>query len=142
MFSESIIDTATRQAYLETHYYIHGDSPITLHVGVASEPLAAIYKTMQVNCCTFITACNPYSQSLKNSVNAERHKVLAHELRQLDMKFIESTGQHPSNHWPGEASFLVWNLSLEDSKKLGIKYEQNAIIWCGTDTVPQMVLLR
>ena len=142
MFSESIIDAATRQAYLETHYYVHGDSPMTLHVGVASEPLAAFYKAMHVNCCAFITACNPYSQSVENSVNAKRHQVLAHELRQLDLKFIESTGQHPLNLWPSEASFFVCGLSLEDSKKLAIKHKQNAIIWCGSDTVPQLVFLR
>jgi len=142
MSSDSNIDPPMRQAYLETHYHVQGDVPMTLQVGVASGPLAAFYKTMQINCCTFITACNPYSQSLEDSVNAERHQVLADELRQLDLKFTESIGEHPSNLWPGEPSFLVCGLSLEDSKKLGTKHEQNAIIWCGIDAVPQLVLLR
>lgn len=142
MSLDSNIDPPTRQAYLETHYYVLGDAPMTLHVGVASEPLADFYGIMQINCCTFITACNPYSQSLEDSVNAERHQVLAHELRQLDLKFTESIGEHPSNFWPGEPSFFVCGFSLEDSKKLGTRHKQNAIIWCGSDAVPQLVLLR
>jgi len=132
MFLKSVIDPATRQAYLETHYCVHGDPPMTLHVGVANEPLAAFYKAMHVNCCAFITACNPYSQKLEDSDNAERHQALAHELNQLGLKLIESTGQHPSNLWPVEVGFLVWGLSMEESMKLGTRHEQNAIIWCGT----------
>ena len=142
MFSESIIDAESRKAYIETHYYVHGESPMTLHVGVASEPLVAFYKTLKVKCCAFITAFNSYSQKLEYSINAERHEVLAHELQQLGLKFIESTGEYPLNLWSGEASFLVWGLSMEDSMKLGTRHEQNAIIWCGSDAVPQLVLLR
>jgi hypothetical protein len=42
---------------------------------------------------------------------------------------------------PGEPSFLAFGLALEASKTLGKAYEQNAIIWCGADAVPNLVLL-
>jgi len=36
----------------------------------------------------------------------------------------------------------VPGLSLEASKSLGARFEQNAIVWSGADAVPQLILLR
>lgn len=36
---------------------------------------------------------------------------------------------------------LVLGLALEAAKSLGNAYEQNAVIWCGADAVPNLVLL-
>jgi hypothetical protein len=33
-------------------------------------------------------------------------------------------------------------LSLEAAKALGKKYDQNAVVWCGPDAIPELVLLR
>ncbi len=51
-------------------------------------------------------------------------------------------GQHPSNSWAGEESFLVFGVSLEAAKALGRRFEQNAIVWSAADAVPQLILLR
>ncbi len=142
MFPDSVIDTATCQAYRETHYVVHGSTPLTLQVGIANPALAVLYKAQRIDACAFITACNPFSQLLEAAVNAERQEALQRELRQRSLKFIDGIGQHPSNLWLGEASLLVLGLSLEASKVLGARYEQNAIIWCGPDAIPQLVLLR
>ena len=142
MFSASIIDPAICQSYLETQYHVHGDAPLTLQVGVANASLAAHYKALRAGSCAYITACNPFGQSLEACVNADLHTAFAGELRQCSLRFVEGIGQHPSNRWPGEASYLIWNLSLEAAKALGIRHQQNAIIWCGLDTVPQLILLR
>ncbi len=64
------------------------------------------------------------------------------ELRLRSLLFIEGVGQHPSNRWPPEPSFLVLDLSLEAAKALGSRHEQNAIVWCGADATPLLVLLR
>ena len=142
LFTTPIIDPATRQSYLETHYHVLGQTPFTLEVGIANVSLEKQYKAHRVESCAFITACNPFSQSLEESVNADLHAAFALELRQHSLMFEEGLGQHPSGQWPGEASYLVWGLSLEAAKKLGIKHDQNAIIWCGLDAVPQLILLR
>ena len=142
MSEESIIAPGTCQSYRETHYRVLGDMPFTLEVGIANPSLAALYKSLRVQSCAYITACNPLSQSLEASVNADLQAAFAGELRQRNLKFVEGLGQHPSNEWPGEASFLVWNLALEAAKTLGTKHQQNAIIWCGLDAVPQLILLR
>lgn len=132
----------TVQAYRETHYRVYTDPPLTLHVGVVSALLSALYKSRRVQSCAFITAFNPLGQCVCESVNAQRQEALARQLRQRSLQFIESIGQHPSSGWPGEASFLVWGLSLEAGKVLGRQHQQNAIVWCASDAIPQLVLLR
>jgi len=136
------IDPGTVEAYRETDYVVHADAPITLKVGIANPGLLAMHKDRRVDSCTFITACNPGSRRLPDVDNAVRQDALAGELRLRSLPFIEGVGQHPSNRWRPEPSFLVLGLSLEAAKALGSRHEQNAIVWCGIDATPQLVLLR
>lgn len=142
LLSKSLIDPGTIQAFLETDFRVHGDTPFTLRVGEASAALAAAHKLHGVDCSVYITACNPFSKILDDSANSERHAALGRELGQQRLAFIEGVGQHPSNQWPGEPSFLVFGLTVEAAKALGTHLEQNAIIWCGSDVVPQLICLR
>ena len=140
--SDTIIDAATIQAYRETEYRVHGDEPFILRIGQACEMLAAVHKRHRVDCSAYITACNPYSQRLDDVANARRHADLGHELRQRSLTAFDGIGQHPSNPWVGEASYLILGLTLEAAKTLGTRLEQNAIVWCGADVRPQLILLR
>ncbi len=142
MFSESQIPRATIQAYLETHYQVHGFSPTLLKIGEGNATLAAIHRSNGVEASVFVTACNPFSEPLDDAANAERQKILAVELTQRGLTFIEGVGQHPSNDWAGEPSFLVLGVSVEEAKELGARFGQNAIVWAGSDAVPKLVLLR
>ena len=142
MATSSAIDSSTVRAYLETHYLVGGDTPTALRIGEANHILGQLHKTSRAESSTFITACNPFGQVVDDPTNVERNASLIRELRVRSLRFVEGLGQHPSNEWPGEASVLVFGLSLEASKALGNRYPQNAIVWCGADTVPQLVLLR
>ena len=139
---ESIIDAGTVQAFRETEYRVHGGEPFTLRVGETCSALAAAHKRHRVECSAYITACNPFSQILDDEANAERHAALGREISQRSLASIEGIGQHRSNQWPGEASHLIFGLTLEASKALGTRLEQNAIVWAGGDAVPQLILLR
>ena len=139
---ETVVDAGTVQAFRETEYRAHGDEPFTLRVDEMSPTLAAAHKRHRVDCSAYITACNPFSQILDHQANAERHAALGRELGRRSLASIEGVGQHPSNQWPGEASYLVFGLTLEAAKTLGTRLEQNAIVWSGTDGVPQLILLR
>ncbi|MGF6637029.1 DUF3293 domain-containing protein [Paraburkholderia sp. MM6662-R1] len=142
MTSSSNIDQATVKAYLETHYRVEHDVPMTLIVGKPNPSLAALHEAAHVESSAFITACNSFSRVCDVEVNVRRQEALARELTQLGLKFINGVGQHPSGDWPGEPSFLVLGVSLEDAKELGERYDQNAIVWVGHDAVPQLMLLR
>ena len=142
MFSDSVIDRVLIQAFLETDYRVDAPTAMALRVGVANPMLADLHKARRVESSAFITACNPFSQAFDEMANVERQETLARELRQKGLTFFEGIGQHPSNKWPGGPSFLALALSLEAAKALGTRHEQNAIIWCGADAVPALVLLR
>ena len=142
MFPGSVIDQRSIQAYLETNYHVHSDAPLTLNIGVANPTLAELHKAHRIESSAFVTACNPFSQAFDESANAERQAALARELQQRSLTYIEGIGQHPKNEWPGELSFLVLGLSREAARALGNRHEQNAIVWCGLDVVPELVLLR
>jgi hypothetical protein len=43
---------------------------------------------------------------------------------------------------PGEPIFLSLLLVLDEAKVIGTQYRQNALVWCGEDAVPLLILLR
>jgi hypothetical protein len=136
------IDPATAQAYRETNYGVQATDPFVLRVGEACPELLAAHQQHRVDCSAYITACNPFSQACESEVNTERHAALGRELDQGGLTYLEGIGQHPSNQWPGEASYLIFGLPLDAAKALGSQLAQNAIVWTGADAVPQLILLR
>jgi hypothetical protein len=140
--SESSIAPETIQAYRETDYRVFSDIPVTLRIAERNEALLGLYKTNRCDSGAFVTACNPLGQQFSEAENTRLQDQLEHELGFRSLNFIAGEGKHPVGDWPGEPSFLVFGLSLEAAKTLGRKLEQNAIVWCGNDAVPQLVLLR
>jgi hypothetical protein len=134
------------QAYRETHYWVIADAaavvPFVLRVDEASKVLAGLHKEFGVDCSAFVTACNPWSESLTDEENFKRMEKLRHALRTRSLRWLEGIGQHPRNLWPGEPSVLVLGLSLAAAKVLAQDFEQNAFVWSGSDARPQLVLLR
>ena len=139
---ESVIDSGLVQAYRATEYKVHGDERFTLKVEEASPALAAAHKRHGVDCSAYITAWNPLGIDQEIGVNIQRNAELYAELRARSLASIEGLGQHPSNQQPGEASYLIFGLTLEAAKTLGTMWEQNAFLWSGADAVPQLILLR
>ena len=138
----SLIDPTTLKAYEETEYHVHGDELFTLHVGQFCPALAAAQKKYQSDCSAYVTAFNPFSEVVDDAINAERHVSLARELSRRSLSYLEGVGQHPSNKWPGEVSYLIFGLTLEAAKILGTRLGQNAIVWSGADATPQLAVLR
>jgi hypothetical protein len=139
---ETELDPQLIRAYRETHYKVLAPEPFTLQVDQTSPELAALHRAHGVKCSAFITASNPYSQRLSDEQNQARQEEFRSELKRRSLQFYQGVGQNPSGDWPGEASFLVLGLSLEAAKVLGVKLEQNALIWSGADAVAELVVLR
>jgi hypothetical protein len=142
LLPSSAIDTNIIQAYLETEYRAHGRPAFTLRVGQASSDLHDAHRLNNVDCSAFLTACNPLSTPFDAAANAARQALLAEELSSQGLVFVRGIGQDPTNRWPGEDSFLVFGLALDEAKSFGSKYDQNGFIWSGRDAVPQLILLR
>lgn len=140
--TNTVIPEDIVQAYLETQYRVNANPAFTLRVGVQSADLITLHKGLGKGCSTFITAWNPWSKQLGILENKALNEALSEQLDQLGLPYIGGIGQHPSNAWPGEESFLVFGLPLDESKALGSRFEQNALIWCSEDATPQLILLR
>jgi hypothetical protein len=129
-------------AYMETEFQVYGEPPFVLRIGLHSEALSRLHADRHVFGSAYITACNPRSAPLSDADNHQRQQALAADLTRRGLFFLPGVGQHPTNGWPGEPSYLVFGLSLEEAMALGREWEQNAIVWAGEDAVPQLILLR
>lgn len=142
MFSDTPISDELLQAYRATDYHVEAAVPFVLRVGQASPDLLHLYAKHQCECAAFLTACNPFSESAAERENEFRQTELASELRKRGLNFIKGIGRDTLGKWPREPSFLVFGLSLEAAKRLWREQDQNVLIWCGPDAVPQLILLR
>ncbi len=140
--ADTTIDSTLVMAYQETHYHVNGLQPFMLRIGVVSAELKKLYKESKTKSGTFITACNPHSLPFSELDNQERQQKLSHELRKRSLRFCDAEGTHPNGVWAPEPSFFVLDISLEAAKKIGLQFEQNAIVWCDADATPQLILLR
>lgn len=140
--SNSVLDSTIVQAYRETDYRVLVSPSFSLRVDEYSAELVDLHWCHRVDCSAFVSGCNPFSRLVDEGVNRELQMALAEDLQTRGLVFIRGAGQHPSNGWPAEESFLVLGLELDAAKALGVQYQQNAIVWNGPDGVAQLILLR
>lgn len=132
----------TLKAYRETEYRVQAEPPFTLMIGQVCPELVSAHSNHSCDCSAFITACNPFSKLLTEEENTALQESFSEELSKAGLSFLRGVGQHPSNDWPGEPSFLIFGLRLEEASAWGKKLQQNAVVWSGADGLPQLVLLR
>lgn len=140
--SASAIAAGLIQAYRETLFIAHMPEQLVLQIGVFSAGLERCYRKEALSSAAFLTACNPFSRPLSAEENAERQERLRANLTAGAFRFFTGEGRHPSGDWPPEASFLVLGVAESEARALGERYEQNAIVRCGSDAIPQLLLLR
>ena len=104
--------------------------------------LESIYKTSHKHTAAFITAFNPFSQELSTQENKDRNHKLEELIQSLDFDYIHGEGKCGDGDWDGEKSFLIFGISEEQASEIGKEFEQNAIVWCDKDTIPQLLLLK
>ena len=112
------IDPAVIAAYRETEYRVFSDPALMLVIGIENQGLRALCEQYGATTSAFVTAFNPYSQAFDAAENTARQDRLAAELRLRGLTHIPGIGQHPSNGWPGEPSFLIFGLGFEQCDEL------------------------
>jgi hypothetical protein len=131
------------RAYLATDYRIgHTSQDIVLTIGKHSKRLAVLFAINDVDCGAFLTAYNPQGTVQTDAANDRAHAELAAKLQALGFQAIEGSGSEEGTDWPSEKSYFALGLALEPAKELGTHFDQDAIVWVGTDAVPQLILLR
>jgi len=129
-------------AYEATYFHVITVPAFILKIGIKSNELEMLFNKSGHKTATFITACNPFSNSLSDEDNQLRNIQLKADLNNLNIKFIDGFGQDPLGEWAGESSFFALGIDYDLASELGAKYEQNAIVWCDADAVPHLILLR
>ena len=130
------------QAYQETDYHVFIDPPFKLNVGQPSEELKRLHQAHAVACSAYLTAWNPAGQWAGADQNSSKQAALMNSLDKRGKPFLPGLGRHPSGQWSGEASVLALGVSEEEARELGSIYQQNAVVWCGEDATPRLLLLR
>jgi hypothetical protein len=134
------------KAYRSAHYQAGpGPDLITLHVDQYSARLSQLLNVSGHQCAAFITACNPFGVRQNPELNRAACAALRNRLDEYvshSDQVIEGTGSDPREGWSPEESFLVLGLNLEEARRLGREFRQNAIVWAGKDAIPKLILLR
>ena len=129
------------QAYAATQYGLQG-LDWHLSIGQHQPALAAHFTRHAVQCATYLTACNPYSTPLTAAENAQRMNELRQALQKAGWSWLDGQGRDPSGQWPPEDSVLVWGMPDSTARAWGAQWQQNAVVFCGADCVPQLLLLQ
>lgn len=133
--------------YLETDYWVHlSDEALSgpafrIRVGQPCPDLAQLLKDRDMQCAAFVSACNPYSSTHSVLDNQTRQQLLIDELDRHQVTYLFGESRHPSEDSPGLPCSLVLNIPIDAAKRLGCHFEQNAVLWIGSDAVPYLVLL-
>ena len=142
MLDKSTLDPSLIKAYEAANYYVRTAQPFTIQISVKNDGLTTWYRKLGVTSAAFVTAYNPFGVVISDKVNKLRNKQLRSDMDALGLTSVNGFGQDKLGEWGQEDSFLIFGLNLEEAKAAGIKYEQNAIVWCGNDAIPQLILLR
>ena len=139
--ADTVLPEPLLQAYRATEYRVHGQ-PWFLQLGQPQVALEAMYRRHAVQCAAYLTACNPLGELLPDHLNTRRMEQLRQALQRAGWAWLEGQGIQPDSDWPGEDSVLVWGMTESTARAWGMQWSQNAIVHCGADTVPQLLLLR
>lgn len=129
-------------AYQRAEYVVDsGGCEFILNVNKPSSQLESLHRRHGVECSAVITACNPFGHAVDAVSNRQANEALKRDLAATGCAIFPCTGRDPVSDW-NEPGFLVLGLACDKARPLGTHYNQNAILCCGRDAIPQLVLLR
>ncbi len=129
-------------AYQSAEYHVDAVQPFMLKIGIYSHELKYLLESSKQKCAAFITAYNPGSIELPEEINQARNQKLEALIQSMGYSYLHGVGQCVGDHWAGEASLLILGMDKDTASEVGKQVEQNAIVWCADDAVPQLVLLK
>jgi hypothetical protein len=128
-------------AYEATTYWVSlGSDEFSLRIGVPSREIGEIFEYHGVGTAAFITAYNPFSRPTPLDENERAQECLRRELHTLSKLVLNGRGDGGGD-WPPEPSFLAVGLKREKAEALGRRYDQHAIVWIGSNSVPRLIIL-
>lgn len=133
---------ALQAAFAQTHYHVLHSTPFSLLIGVPCAALAPWLQRHQTDCACVITAFNPMAQPCGRADNIARHRRLQFALEAARFALLPTVAQHPGNGWPAEPGFLALGMGREDALRWAHEWQQLAVVWCGADTVAELIYAK
>lgn len=140
--SGTCISTALIDAYNGTGFTVLEPNEFTLKIGEQSPEILRVFEEHGCRNAAFLTAWNPYSEPTSDRENEAAQQRLESGLAQNSYVLFQGIGKDPSGKWPGEPSVLVLGISREEASRRGNEFRQNAIVWIGSDGIPELVTLK
>jgi hypothetical protein len=133
MNSEKKIHPSLVKAYRKTLYcsFIDGEI-VQLEVGKVCNNLAIQLKQRNISTASFLTAYNPFSNSLIFSENEKLQNQLIDDVKSLGLHYFDGEGRDLDGKWQTEKSILILGISQQQSEILADRYSQNAFVWINT----------
>lgn len=130
-----------RAAYLATHYIVEADDgDLTLRIGEACPVLGQLLRRHGASGACFVTAWNPFGKPPSETDNAIANRRLEHDLRSHGWTVFAGRGEGEGSDWPPEPSFLALGPTRAEAIDLCQRYLQNAVVYAGVDTVPELLM--
>jgi hypothetical protein len=124
------------QAYEQAIYEVYnGQETVRVQIGehcLRLEHIAtslATYSHADRHSWAIITASNPYSQTLTELENQQRHQKLMKHLQELQFPCLEALGRDQTGIWTPEQSFWICGVGRLEAISIGRQFEQNAIVY-------------
>ena len=136
------ISAAMVEDYKLATFKVSIEDDFILRLDEINQQLVRLFAVDQVKSAAFITACNSFSQPTSDQENPAAPAEFEAEIRSFNLNFYPGQGEDLMGHWAAERSALIMGVSLEQATLLGVRYQQNAIVWIGHYAKPQLLLLR
>jgi hypothetical protein len=112
--------------YLKVQYFVETFSK-PIRIDERSEEADAFLRRHKAETWAYITACNPMSEVLPEAENARRNAALERAIQ--DYPYLRGKGLDPEGIWPGEDSFFVAGITLDEASGLARRFDQRAIVF-------------
>ena len=131
-----------QKAYMETIYQIVDQKDIyKLQLNTLNHEFSIWCKKCNIRSWAFITAFNPFSNELSKFENELLNSQLQQTIIKEGYNFNLGKGVPAHDNWDSEESFFIHNISLSNAKKIGIKFNQNAIVYSDSDNLKKLIWL-
>ncbi len=118
---------------------ISGGTEIRFRVGEKSSGIDTLLEENSAGKFAFITAFNPFSKSLSAEENKLRQVELLKTLRAANLRFLQGYGTNEEGTWKREESVFIFDISQENTLRLGRKFQQAAIVFGEKNDKPALL---
>jgi hypothetical protein len=123
--------------YRRTNYVVDDRSvDVTIRLDRDNTALEGLLIKLRANSWAFLTAYNPYSNTVSEDENIARQAELIELLNKQGADFYKARGI--GDDWEEPSLFIV-EITREAAIDIGRQFEQNAILWGSIEHCPELI---